>query len=282
MKKLLVTTAISTVILGTSAYACTINECNNSCVLNECGNNAQCIVIEGQYNNGCNGLDNVDLENIKQQIINSIGLPEYTTTPVESTTYVTETPTETTTAAIVATTVAQTENTTNAYIEPTTQATTNAYVEPTTQATTNAYVEPTTQTTTNSYDGSNNVNASFAQQVLDLVNTERVKNGLGKLSLSAELNNVAQAKAEDMLNNNYFSHTSPTYGSPFDMMKSFGVKYNAAAENIAKGQSTPQKVVTDWLNSEGHRKNILNGTYTKMGLGFAKGNTTYWSQMFTN
>ena len=82
-----------------------------------------------------------------------------------------------------------------------------------------------------------------------------------------------------MKNNNYFSHTSPTYGSPFDMMKQFGISYKTAGENIAKGQKTPEAVVNAWMNSEGHRSNILNANYTQMGLGYTNG-TVYWCQMF--
>ncbi|MNH43142.1 Cysteine-rich secretory protein family protein [compost metagenome] len=77
--------------------------------------------------------------------------------------------------------------------------------------------------------------------------------------------------------NNYFSHTSPTYGSPFDMMRSFGVKYSYAGENIASGQRTPQEVMTAWMNSAGHRANILNGNFTKIGVGYVNGE---WVQMF--
>ena len=80
-------------------------------------------------------------------------------------------------------------------------------------------------------------------------------------------------------NKNYFDHTSPTYGSPFDMMKSFGISYNAAGENIAMGQTTPEQVVTSWMNSEGHRANILNGEFTHIGVGYvADGNV--WTQQF--
>ncbi len=91
---------------------------------------------------------------------------------------------------------------------------------------------------------------------------------------------MAQIKAEDMRDNNYFSHTSPTYGSPFDMMKKYGITYSSAGENIAKGQKTPEAVVNAWMNSEGHRANILNESFTQMGLGYASDSTTYWSQMF--
>ena len=82
-----------------------------------------------------------------------------------------------------------------------------------------------------------------------------------------------------MHDNQYFSHTSPTYGSPFDMMKQFGISYRTAGENIAMGQQSPQAVVDAWMNSEGHRANILNSSYTQIGMGYvADGN--YWSQMF--
>ena len=82
-----------------------------------------------------------------------------------------------------------------------------------------------------------------------------------------------------MKDNGYFSHTSPTYGSPFDMMKSFGISYRSAAENIAKGQSTPQQVVNAWMNSQGHRANILNKNYTHIGVGYVKSGNI-WTQMF--
>lgn len=83
--------------------------------------------------------------------------------------------------------------------------------------------------------------SSYAQQVADLVNDERSSAGLSSLTMNAELCKVAQAKAEDMRDNNYFSHTSPTYGSPFEMMKQFGISYSAAGENIAKGQKKSGK-----------------------------------------
>jgi uncharacterized YkwD family protein len=119
----------------------------------------------------------------------------------------------------------------------------------------------------------------FAMQVIDLTNVERKKNGLPSLKADAALSKVAQTKSKDMETKHYFSHTSPTYGSPFDMMRDFGVTYRTAGENIAMGQPTPQEVVNAWMNSEGHRKNILSPNYTNIGVGFTQtGN--YWSQMF--
>ena len=82
-----------------------------------------------------------------------------------------------------------------------------------------------------------------------------------------------------MQTKNYFSHTSPTYGSPFDMMKAYGVSYKAAGENIAMGQRSPQEVVQAWMNSQGHRENIMNPNFTHIGVGHVTtGN--YWTQMF--
>ena len=86
--------------------------------------------------------------------------------------------------------------------------------------------------------------SSYQQQVLDLVNAERTKRGISALTLDSNLSSVATKKSQDMVNKNYFDHTSPTYGSPFDMMKQFGISYRTAGENIAKGQKTPQEVVT--------------------------------------
>ncbi|MDX8366614.1 S-layer homology domain-containing protein [Cytobacillus sp. IB215665] len=126
------------------------------------------------------------------------------------------------------------------------------------------------------------VEKSFIYDVLDLVNVERAKENIHPLELSTEVTEVAQIKAEDMRDQNYFSHTSPTYGSPFDMLKQFGVQWTSAAENIAAGQSTPEEVVTGWMNSDGHRKNILSSNYTEIGIGFTEGGSHgyYWVQMF--
>lgn len=121
--------------------------------------------------------------------------------------------------------------------------------------------------------------SAFEQQVVDLTNTERAKNGLAALKVDPTLSKMAHEKARDMSVNNYFSHTSPTYGSPFDMMKQFGITYNYAGENIAMGQQTPQEVVNAWMNSAGHRANILNANYNYIGVGYvAQGN--YWVQDF--
>ena len=121
--------------------------------------------------------------------------------------------------------------------------------------------------------------ASYEAEVVRLVNEARAENGLQPLTASAEISRVARAKSQDMADNGYFSHTSPTYGTPFQMLTAFGISYKTAGENIAYGQRTPQEVVTGWLNSPGHRANILNASYTQIGVGYvAAGN--YWTQLF--
>nr|WP_249283818.1 SafA/ExsA family spore coat assembly protein [Ligaoa zhengdingensis] len=121
--------------------------------------------------------------------------------------------------------------------------------------------------------------SSFESEVIRLVNEIRTQNGLKALTANWELSRVARYKSQDMVDNRYFSHTSPTYGSPFQMIKAFGLSYRTAGENIAYGQSTPRAVVNAWMNSSGHRANILNASYTQIGVGYvAKGH--YWTQMF--
>ena len=121
--------------------------------------------------------------------------------------------------------------------------------------------------------------SAYEKEVVRLVNEIRVKNGLKELTYDWELARVARYKSQDMKDNRYFSHTSPVYGSPFQMMKSFGITYRSAGENIAKGQVSPEAVVNAWMNSSGHRANILNSSYTHIGVGYvASGN--YWTQMF--
>ena len=125
----------------------------------------------------------------------------------------------------------------------------------------------------------NSSTAAYEAEVVRLVNEERSKHGLAPLIQDWQLSRVARYKSQDMRDLGYFSHTSPTYGSPFDMMRSFGISYRTAGENIAKGYQSPEAVVRGWMNSPGHRANILNSSYTHIGVGYvASGN--YWTQMF--
>ena len=120
---------------------------------------------------------------------------------------------------------------------------------------------------------------AYEQEVIRLVNEIRVKNGLKPLTYDWELSRVARFKSQDMKDNRYFSHSSPVYGSPFQMIRSFGISFRSAGENIARGYATPQAVVNGWMNSSGHRANILNAGYTHIGVGYVSGGN-YWTQMF--
>ena len=122
-----------------------------------------------------------------------------------------------------------------------------------------------------------------ADAVLKLVNAERSKAGLKPLTLSTNLTSIATLKSKDMAEKGYFNHNSPTYGSPFEMLQKFGVHYSAAGENIAAGQRTPEEVMQAWMNSSGHRANILNANFDTIGIGYYQGGSygIYWTQLFT-
>ena len=142
--------------------------------------------------------------------------------------------------------------------------------------------EPKEEPTTPIEPGNSSVSA-IEREVVRLVNIERQKAGLAPLTLSAELSKVARIKSQDMADKNYFSHTSPTYGDPFEMMRSFGIKFGYAGENIAKGYRSAESVMKGWMNSSGHRANIFNPNFKTIGVGYAEANgTTYWTQMFTD
>ncbi|WP_396276590.1 SafA/ExsA family spore coat assembly protein [Haloimpatiens lingqiaonensis] len=123
---------------------------------------------------------------------------------------------------------------------------------------------------------------AIENEVIRLVNVERSKAGVPPLTTNWELSRVARYKSQDMINKGYFSHQSPTYGSPFDMMQNFGLRFSSAGENIAYGQRTPAEVMNSWMNSPGHRGNILSPSFTQIGVGVAKTSSGvyYWTQMF--
>ena len=123
---------------------------------------------------------------------------------------------------------------------------------------------------------------TMENQVIKLVNQARVNAGLQPFTANWELSRVARYKSQDMANKGYFDHTSPTYGSPFTMMQNFGIKFTAAGENIAMGQRTAQDVMNSWMNSPGHRANILNPSFNQIGVGLAKNSNgmCYWTQQF--
>lgn len=133
----------------------------------------------------------------------------------------------------------------------------------------NSNNQNTNNTTNNTTTNNGSSLTADEKEVFDLINAKRTAAGLSALKVDAELQNIARAKAEDMVKNNYFSHTSPTYGSPFDMMKSFGVSYKTAGENIA-GNSSNTGAVNAWMNSEGHKANILNSSFNYTGVAVVK------------
>ncbi len=111
----------------------------------------------------------------------------------------------------------------------------------------------------------------------ELINHMRKQNGLQPLQIDSGLSVKARIKSGDMKTNRYFSHNSPTYGSPFQMMRQLGINYTSAAENIAMGYSSAEAVVQAWMASDSHRANILSDRYTTMGIGYVDG---YWTQWF--
>ncbi|MFC4559009.1 SafA/ExsA family spore coat assembly protein [Virgibacillus kekensis] len=123
---------------------------------------------------------------------------------------------------------------------------------------------------------------SIERQVVKYTNQYRQQNGLAPVKVDWQLSRVARYKSRDMRDQGYFSHNSPTYGSPFKMMRDFNIHYTRASENIAAGQPTAKAVVDAWMNSSGHRRNILDANVTHIGVGYAEGGSygNYWTQMF--
>jgi len=164
--------------------------------------------------------------------------------------------------------------------EPATPATPTKPTEPATPTTPSKPEQPAKPTTPTTPSAPAASLSAQEQQMVNLVNSERAKAGLKPLTVDTNLAKVARIKSQDMIDKGYFSHTSPTYGSPFDMMKSFGITYRTAGENLALNSSV-QKAHTALMNSQGHRANILNSSFTHIGIGIAsKGSSLYITQMF--
>ncbi len=138
--------------------------------------------------------------------------------------------------------------------------------------------------TSKSENNSSNYDA-VELEVIQLVNEAREKEGLHPLKLNDRLMVVAEAKSQDMVDENYFSHTSPVYGGMRDLFKAFDVNYRWAGENIATGQRTSESVVKAWMDSPGHRANILHPDFNQMGVGAVAGGHyggITWTQSFTD
>jgi uncharacterized YkwD family protein len=124
-------------------------------------------------------------------------------------------------------------------------------------------------------------NTSYEEQVVQLVNVEREKNGLSALYLDRTMSDIARTKSQDMSANKYFAHESPTYGNAGNMLRQFGINWSSWGENIAYGQDTPEEVVSAWMKSPGHRANILSNNFSFIGVGYTISNgTPYWTQLF--
>lgn len=161
--------------------------------------------------------------------------------------------------------------------EPTYQPTAAPTAVPTTEPTASPTATPTAAPT-----AATSSESAMEQEVLALVNEVRAENGLSALTWAEDIAEIARAHSADMINRSFFSHTNPDGESPFDRLKSNGISYNAAAENIAYGQRTAEAVMESWMNSSGHRANILNKNVKEIGIGAVKNSqgTVYWTQMF--
>ena len=124
--------------------------------------------------------------------------------------------------------------------------------------------------------------SAIEKRVFDLVNDERAKYGLSALTWADDLASIARAHSQDMIRRSFFDHTNPDGRSPFDRLKNAGIRYRYAAENIAYGQKSPEAVMNAWMNSSGHRRNILNANLREIGVGAvsSSGGTIYWTQLF--
>ena len=120
--------------------------------------------------------------------------------------------------------------------------------------------------TTNQSNTTTSTLSAHEQEVFNLINKQRTNNGLSPLKIDNEVQRVARIKAQDLVANNYFAHESPVYGSPFEMLNNFKISYKTAGENIA-GNSSNSGAVNAWMNSSGHKANILNSSFNYTGIG---------------
>lgn len=129
---------------------------------------------------------------------------------------------------------------------------------------------------------SNTGSSSVIQEVVNIVNQERSRAGLSPLRIHSQLNAAAQAHSDDMVRNNFMGHTGSDGSSMGDRIRRNGYNFRTAGENVAAGQSSPQDVMRSWMNSPGHRQNILNPNFRDIGVGCAHGGSygIYWTQKF--
>ena len=249
------------VTMPTQVFASTNNTGNNSCVRQASANAAR---LSCNFRNAnVNGFGNVNVNQLRNHILNNLCnrmgfncAPNVNRPPQNQDT-------------------GQSGPCVQAPVVPETPEVNHPPVPPVTPTPPVAPAPPTAP-------GNNAALNDFERQVVALVNQERQAAGLAPLRVNARLSEMARAKAADMRDNNYFSHNSPVYGSPFDMMRTFGIRFTSAGENIARGQQSPESVMRAWMNSPGHRANILDPRYDQIGVGFVQGSrgATYWVQAF--
>jgi uncharacterized protein YkwD len=288
---------IKTEVKGAVAYAsnkgtCAAKTCNTSKGAKNC-TKTKCMVYKNVDLSNCkstksvvnklrkNGLKNITLKNVDDikaldNILDCIKDNECTNSSCSKADSVKKIVTKQTDKA---TTTKKVTNNTTPKVTKTSKPATN------TTTTTNKTVKPATSTTVTKKPTTTSANtnmSSYASEVLKLVNQERAKAGLSALTTTSELTSAANKRAQETVQS--FSHTRPNGSSFSTVLKEFNVTYRAAGENIAYGQKTPQEVVTAWMNSPGHRANIMKADFGKIGIGVHKGSngTIYWSQLFTN
>lgn len=158
---------------------------------------------------------------------------------------------------------------------------TNTDTNTNTNTNTDTNTNSNTNTNTNTNTSTNTQTSSFAQQVVNLVNAERAKEGLAPLTIDTTVEKAAMVRANEIQSN--FDHTRPNGSAFYTVLAEQGVSYRGAGENIAWGQKTPEAVMNAWMNSPGHRANIMNKNFTRIGVGNLQNSagTQYWVQLFT-
>lgn len=258
---------------------------------------------------GSTGLDDVEVAQLADPAdgalpadtvptTDQVGAPS--TAAIESTSSSSTTSTSLTTTSSTTTTVATTAPTTST--PPSTESTAAPTSAPTTVATSASsettqppVTESSTTTTTTAppttappVTGPSGGDAAVQQAVLDATNAARAEAGCPPLRLDPALNAAADGHSEDMAARVYFDHTSPEGGTPGDRVRAAGYPGRGVAENIAVGQRSPEEVVQGWMNSPGHRANILTCSFQDLGVGYAEGERNdripgrYWTQVFSS
>lgn len=259
---------------------CTENNCDISCLAKCFGNLQNCDKI----NSGCYDILN---ECDVQFILNDLNCadiitfvsgnctvtePTQTVEPTENTTVAVTEP-ETTFPVVETLSTEPTESTTVAVTEPETTA-------PVVELPTTEPVEESTSTTESTQPSDfSEFNKAYADEVIRLVNIEREKYGLPALARKADATQAAEIRSKEIKQS--FSHTRPDGTSFSTIAKDLGISYKSIGENIAYGYSSPESVVKGWMNSQGHRENILSASFNGIGVGCYESNgVLYWTQIF--